>query len=459
MRKFIGTWDFYKLVLVIAIPIIIQTGITNFVSLLDNIMIGQVGTDQMSGVAIANQLILVFNITIFGAISGPGIFGAQFFGAGDHKGHMHTFRFKMVSCTVITLLAIFIIVNYGTELISLFLHEGSLEGNIEKTLLYSKKYIGIILFGLFPFAITNAYGSSLRETGETIIPMISSLVAVVINIILNFMLIFGNWGAPKLGVAGAAIATVVARYAECLVLIIWTHTHRSKYHYIEGAYNSIFVPRSLLKDMVIKGTPLLINEMMWSMGMAFLMQCYSVRGLDVVAAMNINTTISNVFNIIFLSMGNVVSIIVGQQLGANRMDEAKETAGKLIFLSVVISIISGGAMALCSSYFPAIYNTTDGIKELAAMFIIVAGCCMPLYAFLHSTYFTIRSGGKTIITFLFDSVFVWVVSIPFAYIMTRFTPINIVLIYLMCQLLEIIKCIIGYVLVKRGVWLNNIVEI
>ena len=187
MRKFIGTWDFYKLVLAIAIPIIIQTGITNFVSLLDNIMIGQVGTDQMSGVAIANQLILVFNITIFGAISGPGIFGAQFFGAGDHKGHMHTFRFKMVSCTVITLLAIFIIVNYGTELISLFLHEGSLEGNIEKTLLYSKKYIGIILFGLFPFAITNAYGSSLRETGETIIPMFSSLVAVVIIIILNFI--------------------------------------------------------------------------------------------------------------------------------------------------------------------------------------------------------------------------------------------------------------------------------
>lgn len=456
MNKLIGNKQFYKYVLLIAIPIIIQNGVTNFVGLIDNIMIGQIGTDQMSGVAIANQLIFIFNVTIFGAVSGASIFGTQYFGAGNYKGMRDTVRFKVLICTVLAVLTMFLFFHFDEQLISLYLHGNNSGGNIEATMMYGKKYLRIMILGFIPFGISNVYSSSLRETSETVIPMISSIVAVVTNTTLNFLLIFGLLGMPELGVEGAAIATVIARFIECFILIIWTHSHSTKNQFIVGVYKSFKMNTRLVKDILLKGTPLLANEFMWSLGMAMMLQCYSVRGLSVVAGMNISTTISNLFNVIFLSLGNVTAIIVGQKLGAGKMKEANDTAKKLIFFSVMICCVSGLIMAVTSPLFPQIYNTSNDIKYLASRFILVAALCMPMYAFEHATYFTIRSGGKTMITFLFDSAFIWIVSIPTAYVLTRFTELNIILVYLICQLVEILKCIVGYILVKKGIWLNKI---
>ena len=201
----------------------------------------------------------------------------------------------------------------------------------------------------------------------------------------------------------------------------------------------------------------MLNEVMWSAGMATLMQCYSVRGLDAVAALNISSTISNLFNVVFLALGSAISIIVGQPLGAGKMEEARDTDTKLISFSVFACVIIGGVLAIIAPAFPMLYNTSSDVKALATTFIRIAACCMPLHAFMHATYFTMRSGGKTVVTFLFDSVYLWVISIPLAYVLSRFTAMHIVPLYLCCQLIDIIKCIIGFILVKKGVWLNNIV--
>lgn len=446
------------MVLMVAVPMMIQNGITNFVGLLDNIMVGRVGTEQMSGVAIVNQLMLVFNISIFGAISGAGIFGAQFYGRGDQKGVRDTFRFKIYACMLLLVVGLLLLGLWGEELILLYLHGENGDPSLQTTLHYGRQYLLVMLFGLPPFCIDQFYTSTLRECGETMLPMKSGIVAVLVNLVLNAVLIFGLFGFPALGVAGAAIATVVSRYVQMMITVIWTHRHKARMKFIDGAYKSFQIPAALTGQIILKGAPLMVNEILWSVGMATMMQCYSVRGLDVVAGMNISSTISNLFNVVFLAMGNAIAIVVGQRLGAGRLEEARDADNKLIAFNVMSCVVMGSLMILCAPLFPKMYNTTVEVKLLATSFIRVAAACMPLHGFMHAAYFTLRSGGKTMITFLFDSGFMWCVNIPVAYILSRYTGLPIVPLYLVCQLVEIIKCIVGFILVKKGIWIHNLVE-
>ncbi len=458
MKKLIGNKAFYKQVLAISLPIMLQNGISNFVSMLDNIMVGRIGTEQMSGVSIVNQLIFIYYLCIFGAISGAGIFTAQFFGQKNMKGVRDTFRFKMIICIVITAIAAAILLIFRDPLIGLYLHDGSAEGDLAATLVYGKDYLWIMLIGLFPFAVEQSYSSTLRETGETVVPMRASIIAVFVNLVLNYILIYGKLGMPVLGVQGAAVATVISRFVQAGIVIVWAHRHTAKVPYMEGAYAGFGVPLSLVKKIAIMGLPLLINEGLWAAGIATQMQCYSIRGLSVIAAMNINSTITNVFNIVFIALGDAVAIIVGQQLGSGEHEKARDTAYKIIAFSVSSCVLIGSILFFVGPLFPRIYNTSDEVKSLAGSFIRCAAACMPLHGYLHSTYFTLRSGGKTVITFLFDSFFLWVAAVPLAYVLTHFTSMDIVWIYLSCLLIECIKIVIGTILLRKGVWMNTIVD-
>ena len=275
MRKFIGDKAFYKMVLMVAVPIMIQNGLTNFVSLLDNIMVGQIGTEQMSGVAIVNQLIVVFNLCIFGGMSGVGIFTAQYYGRGDQKGVRHTFRLKIIIAAVLVALWFFVFTFFGDQLIQMFLKGDATGSDARLTFQYAKDYLHIMMVGLIPFALAQVYGGTQRETGETVLPMKAGMAAVLVNLILDYGLIFGKFGLPKMGVLGAAIATVLARVVESAVVIVWTHKNTERNPFIKGVYRSLHVPASMVKEVLKKGTPLLINETMWSGGMAMLVQCYS----------------------------------------------------------------------------------------------------------------------------------------------------------------------------------------
>ncbi len=460
LRKYIGTKEFYKKVFVITLPILVQQVITNFVSLVDNIMVGQIGTEQMSGVAIVNQLIFVFNVCIFGGVSGAGIFTAQYFGKGDHKGVRATFRAKVIIVSIMALFCIGLFALFDTELISLFLHQGEDNLDLGKTLAFGKEYLAIMLLQIPLFALTQAYSGTLRETGRTVPPMLGGIVAVCVNIVLDYALIFGVSfvGIPAMGVRGAAVATVVSRVCELLVVVLWTHTHKDKNKFIVGAYKSFKIPKDLLVGILRKGFPLMLNEVLWSTGQAVLTQCYSVRGLEAVSALNISSTVSNLFFCAYFAFGSAISIIVGQLLGAGEIERAKDEDRKLIFCAVAVCLVIGGIMAALSPLFPQIYNTTDTVKDIATKCLLISAAMMPFHGFIHTAYFTLRSGGKTVITFLFDSVYVWAILIVAAFTLSRFTDIPIVPMYLFVQSLEIIKCVLGYMLVKKGVWAKNLVE-
>ena len=455
-RKFIGDKAFYKMVLAVAVPIMLQNGITNFVGMLDNIMVGQIGTEQMSGVAIVNQLLMVYYLCIFGGLAGAGIFTAQYFGQKDDEGIRQTFRYKFWMALILTTGAVLFLLLAGDGLIRMYLNGSSDGGDLQAALHYGKNYLYVMLFGLPAFMAVQAYVSTLRECGETVVPMKAGIAAVFVNLCLNYLLIYGKFGLPELGVVGAGVATVISRYVEAGIVIVWTHRHKEKNPYIVGIYRTLKVPGHLAGKYFIKGAPLLINETMWSAGMAMLTQCYSIRGLEVIEGLNIANNINGVLNVVFISMVDAVAIIIGQLLGAGKMEEARDTDNKIIAFSVGSCVCIAALMVLIAPLFPRIYNTTDEVRALAVQFIIAQAIFMPQAAFMHAAYFTLRSGGKTIVTFLFDSVFVWCVSVPVAYVLSRFTPIPVIAIFAMVQIADWIKCGIGFVLVKKGVWLQNI---
>ena len=457
LSKYFGNKVFYRRLIVIAGPILIQNVITNFVSLLDNIMVGQVGTEPMSGVAIVNQLMFVFNLCIFGGLAGPGIFSAQFFGKRDLDGVRSSFRAKLyIGFSAVVLFAV-VFLTAGDTLISQFLHEGSDNLDLAVTLKYGKAYLKVMLLQMIPFAITNAYAGTLRETGETMLPMKAGNAAVLVNLCGNYILIYGKFGAPELGVVGAAIATVISRFVECAIVVIWPHVHQCRCPFVPKLYETLRVPGELMKKIARLGAPLLVNEVLWSAGMAMLNQCYSIRGLEVVSATNIASTVSNLFFCAFFAMGNTTAIIVGQLLGAGETERAVDEDRKLIAFSVVLCAVVGVVMALLAPYIPRIYNTSDGVKSIAASLLVVCAVFMPGEGYANTAYFTLRSGGKTLITFLFDSAFEWTVCVPVAFILSRFTALPILPLYTAVQAVNIIKCIIGHFMVKKRKWVNNLV--
>ena len=457
LKKYIGDRAFYRRVLAVALPIVIQNAITNFVSLLDNVMVGQVGTIPMSGVSIVNQLLFVFNLCVFGAASGAGIFTAQFYGSKDDEGIRHTFRFKLLTCVLLAVVGCGIFLAAGDNLISLYLTGEGDPADAAAVLEYGRRYLAVMLVGLLPFALSNAYASTLRETGQTMVPMAAGICAVFVNLILNYILIFGKFGAPAMGVEGAAWATVASRFVEFAIVAVWTHCNKAKHPFIKGAYRSMYIPKKLLGSITVKGLPLLINEALWASGMAVMNQCYSTCGLDVVPAANISSTIYNLAGVGYFAMGSAVGIIMGQMLGAGVSEhEVRDTNRKLIATSFLVGAVFGGLMAAISGVFPLLYNTTDNVRHLATALICVSAVMMPFNAYTNAAYFTLRSGGQTFVTFLFDSCFVWVVCVPLAFFLSRFTELPILPLYMICNCTDFLKSAIGAALLKKGVWIRNL---
>ena len=458
-RTLIGSRAFYATVLSILVPMVIQNGITNFVSLLDNLMVGALGDAEMSGVAIANQLVFVFNLCIFGGLAGAGIYGAQFYGAGDMKGLRDTFRIKIMMSFVLLAVAFAVFIGFGDQLIAMFLKGDGDQAMAESMLHWAKKYLMIMLVGMPAFALSQSYAGTLRETGNTRLPMIASISAVATNAVFNYLLIFGKFGFPRLGVAGAALATVLSRYVELTVIVVLVHKNSDKNAFIRGAYRTMRVPKHLLRDVLKVGAPLLANEALWSIGMSTLTAIYSLSGLTVVSALSITSTISNLFNVVFLSMGNAVSVMVGQALGADDYKGAKATVWKLIFFSVCTCFVMGTLLIVSSPYIPRLYSgVTQAVRDMASNMLVLSACAMPLHAFAHCSYFTLRSGGKTVITFLFDSGYTWAISVPVALLLVKVVAAPILWTYGTVQMMDVLKCVLGFILLRKGVWIQNIAK-
>ena len=456
LKRYVGDRSFYSRIFAVALPIIVQNAITNFVALLDNIMVGQLATAQISGVTIVNNnLMFIFNICMFGAAAGAGIFTTQFRGSGDNDGIRYTLRFKLILCGILSVIAGFAFYFLADPLIGLYLTGDGDPQLAADTLVAGREYLSMMLWGMLPFAITNAYAGTLRECGKPLVPMVAGIIATFVNLVFNYILIFGHFGAPAMGVKGAALATVMSRYVELVIVVVWTHVHTEACPYAKGLFRSVYIPGKLFGSIVTKGMPLLLNEFMWTVGMAFVNQCYSTCGLDVVPAMSISTTIYNLAAVVFRSLGNTVGIFMGQMLGARRpTEELMDTNRKMTALAAFSGVVFGGIVAALSGAFPLLYNTTDAVRLLATWTILIAAVLMPLQAYSFPVYFTLRAGGKTVVTTLFDCGSIWLLYLPISFLLSRFTALPFLAIYAICNGTDLIKCIVGTVLIRSGTWIQ-----
>lgn len=454
----LGDRPFYRKMAQLMIPLVVQGTITSAVNLLDNLMIGQTGTLQMSAVAIVNQFVFVFYLVIFGSLSGPGIFSTQFVGARQNDGVRSCFRYKCMICAAATVFCC-LLLGLGSEwLMRLFINGDNTPDSVDLTISYGKQYLLIMLLGLPVFTLTSIYASTLREYGETRVPMMASLAALAANLVGNYVLIFGHLGFPAMGVAGAAVATVLSRVVEAAIVIAYTHFKAREYPFITGAYASCRVPWKLAKDITRRGFPLLLNEFVWALGLSAVFQTYSMRGLHVVAAINIVYTISNLFKCAFYSIGGVTSVMVGHELGQNHFREARVTTERLLFSGVwistaiaIISICLARPLALC-------YRVEPDIHQMATILLYIAASTAPFEAIVHVGYFAVRAGGQGFCAFLMDGVFLWAVQVLVCWVIAYHTQMHIYGFFALSNATLALKTIICLWILSKNFWVRNLVK-
>ena len=459
-KSLIGTKAFYKKVIIIAVPVMLQQGITSFVSLLDNLMVGSYNSLAMTGVGVANQIYFILQVVLVGGLAAAGIFLAQYFGAKDEEGIKNSFRFKLQYGLIVLIVALLLLTFYSDVFIKAFLTSPASIEDGKQIYDYAQKYLYLMMIGIVPFIISQIYATTLREVGSPKLPLYAGIIAFFVNFVINFLLINGHFGFPRLGIVGAAIGTITSRYVECLFLLLATHLNHKKFPFMKKIYSTIRVPVYLSNRIVIKGTPLILNEFLWSFGMTKLLVYYSERGTEVLKDFNISNTVTNLFFIVFSALATAISIIIGQALGAGRLEEARDNVKKLLAFAIFACIISGIILAIISPFIPYLYkDITSEVRHMATAFMLIIAVCIPIFGFNSGCFFTLRAGGVTVVTFLFDAFYVWVVNIPLAIILIRFTDLSIIPLYFIVQASDLIKSIIGFSIVKTGVWVKNITTV
>lgn len=447
MLKLKENKKFYLHVLAIAIPFMLQQLITSSVNLLDNLMVGQLGDAAIAGVAAANRYYMIANFGIFGVGGAMSIFLAQYFGAKDEEHVKQTFRYGILSAYVIV--TPFIILGYlfPTQILSFFTND-------LEVIQMGTDYLKLAILTYIPMALSMTIGNAMRSLGETKVPMYSSIVAILTNAFFNYVLIFGHFGFPAMGVAGAAYGTIIARIVEAgIFLVVTKHLD----FMFKTAVRDLFkISKKLAKAITIKAVPLTANEIFWSSGMSILFMFYSTRGKEVMAGMSISGSVADLFFTLFGGMAVATTVVVSQVLGANKLEEARSNAYLMIRFSMMLAVVLGLLMFGFSYIAPNFYNVTDYSRETATTFLRIMSFMFWIYMTNAQCFFILRAGGDTKSTLLMDSVFMWTVNLPAVGLVTYLTGWNVYALYLVGQSTDFLKLIIAYGLVRKEKWVKNL---
>ncbi|MFV0254517.1 MAG: MATE family efflux transporter [Erysipelotrichaceae bacterium] len=449
MKKFIADKKFYKYVLAIAIPLMLQNLITAVVNLVDNLMVGQLGDAALGGVGAVNRLYIIAFFAINGFVNASTVFVAQYHGAGDKKHVKHSFRVGLIISGVIAVLFIAIVMLFTQPLVSFFT-------DVDEIIVAGTDYLKVMIWMLVPMSISIPVANSMRALGRIKPSIIASLISIFTNMAFNYILIFGHFGFPEMGVQGAALATVIARTVEMSILLvalkIGDFDFKTKIRRIFNVDKQIFV------DVLAKGLPLASNEILWSAGMALLFKFYATRGEMVMSGYAVASTIGDIFFTLFGGMAVVTTVVLSQKLGADKIDEAKERSYHLYGLGFFMAIVFGALMFISSFIVPNFYNISAEANEVAVTFIRVQSILFWVYMLSAQSYFILRSGGDMRTTFIMDSGYMWIINIPIVALITYFTDASIIVIFISGQATDLIKMFFSYHLVSKGKWLNNLTK-
>ncbi len=441
-------FKYIKALFLVSLPIIIQQLFVNIASLLDTLMVGQLDDSSVSGVYIATQIIFVVNLAIFGATEGGSVFLCQFKGLKDKDKITNSFSFKLMFSVILATMATIIILLFNRQLASLFT-------NNQEAIEIACNYMKILSISFIPFAITNAISTSMRELDHPVTPMTITAIGIVFNFMINYVLIFGKFGFPRIGATGAAIGTIFERLFEFIACIILCFI--KKYDFLFNLKENIKINKELLKKMIIKSVPLLINETLWAIGQSVLVYFFSRVDEIATVVLPISNTIYNLIFVVCLGIGNGISILIGEVIGSGEYAQGQKKGYFSLIFTLIIGITLGTILFIIAPWVVTLYTGVNVEAQRLAMYLIRFNAFYILICALNNAlFFLMRSGGRTEIVLLFDSFYAFLIQIPGCIILLHFFKLDLVTFICIIYSLDIIKLIIGAGIVISKKWIKNL---
>ena len=441
---------FYRLLFSIALPIAVQNLITFMVSMVDTLMVGALGEIQLSAVSIANNLFFVLTILMFGLAGGSNIMISQYWGKGNVKTIHKILAIMYRVCLLITGIFIFIALFLPKYFMGIF--------TTDKAVIdFGASYLRIVCIGYLFYSITNCTIMMLRSVKTVSISIIVYTASLVVNSILNWILIFGNLGAPELGIRGAAIATVCARITEFSIVLVFMFIYERKIGLkIE---HLLKLDKEILKDYVGLCTPVLCNELLWAIGASMISVIVGRMGTEVVAANSINGVAHQFVTVFIFGMSNATAVIIGNTIGEGKKEKAKEYAYSIGIFSVVMGCISGLMILLIKPFVVDFYNVSYSTK-LIAMEIMTVTSGIIVFQSLASNFMmgVLRGGGDAKFVLINDLIFMWLVAIPGGFFVAFVLELPVALVFLVIKCDEILKSLTSVYRVISGKWVNDVTK-
>lgn len=451
-RKYFGNAKFYKDVLFIAIPVMGHMFVTTLVAIIDSFMVAQLGDIKMSGVNISNQIFFIVQIATSSLATAGGIFLSQYSGAKQKEGMQQAFRFKILMLFFVATASMIFIFSFSEQL--LFAMAGG-NKNASEIVPYGKQYLNIILFTFIPFAFSTAISTSLRETGSPRLPFIIAIIAASTNAIGNYALIYGNFGAPRLEVIGAAYATLFAKVLELVLLLIVSY----KKDFFVSPMHIFKVNLKVAKEIIKRSSWLLLADLTWAFSETMINAVYNgMGGSEVVSGMSAGWTISDLFFLTHLGLGTSITVIIGGLLGQNKLEEAREKARWFIGLSIIVGIVVGIIEALSSLILvPFVFgNLSYAAQTVAIRLLIVVAVYLPAWTLTNAQYYILLAGGDSFSMSIIDTSINVIVSIPLAFLLSSLTGIDPVALYAIIKIVSLIKPILTHFALKKETWIKNL---
>jgi putative MATE family efflux protein len=447
---FLDNKIFYKALFTIAIPIMLQNLVNAFVNMIDTVMIGRLGTVEIAAVGLGNNVFFFYLIILFGISSGGSIFTAQFWGKHDIAGIRKNVGLLISINLFVGLLFTLAAAFFSYPIIGIYSRDPAVikAGGI---------YLKFLAPSFIPFAISQAFTLSLRSIERVQVPMVTTAAALSINVTLNFLLIFGMGPFPVMGVAGAALATSIARFVEVIALVGISY-HR-KYAIAGNLRELTGFNRLYLRRFFSIALPVIINEFIWSAGVITQNIIFARTGTEAVAAFNITGTVSQLTWVFFIGLGNGVSVLIGKKIGEGDNAAARDYAGRIIRFAPLLAVVAACVLIPISRLIPFIFKVNQGVLAAASVMFIIQAASYPCRAFNMSMVVGIcRAGGDTVFCAIYDIAFMWLVALPAAAIASFVFHAPVWLVYLLILSEEPIKFFIGLWRYCGGRWLHNVTE-
>lgn len=442
---------FLRKTIAIGIPIAIQALLNTTLNLVDNMMIGSLGESSIAAVGLANKVFFVFTLLLFGVVSGSSILTAQYFGKRDIKNIRRVLGMSLIIGLSGALLFMIAGLFIPKAVMRIFTPS-------EGTISIGASYLAIVAVSYPLTAITNCYISLLRATNKVKAPVFISLVAILVNVVLNYTFIFGNFGAPRLGVQGAAIATVIARLVECISIL--SVVYISKGPAAARIKELIGFDKEFIKKYFITVSPVIANEFMWGLGVTMYSLVYGRMGDRAVAAITITQNVEQICVVIFQGLSSATAVILGNELGANKLKDAEKHAKSFFILQLMLTIVMGFVCILIRNPLIDLFSVQKDVASDIIKCLTVFVCYLPFRMFnLINIVGVLRSGGDTKASLLLDITGVWCVGIPFAFLGGIVLGLPIYYVYAMITIEEVYKFILGFKRYKQKKWLKNIVGV